>query len=64
MKNCNFYAERRNMMLYLEFSTYLHKFIAELDEPLQFIFLFDFSVIITGFILVMQWVEYDKEHKI
>lgn len=52
------------MMLYLEFSTYLHKFIAELDEPLQFIFLFDFSVIITGFILVMQWMEYDKEHKI
>lgn len=64
MKNCNFYAERRNMMLYSEFSSYLHRFITELDEPLQFIFLLDLSLIITGFILVMQWVEYDKEHKI
>lgn len=51
-------------MLYSEFSSYLHQFIIELDEPLQFIFLLDFSVIITGFILVMQWVEYDKEPKI
>ena len=51
-------------MLYSEFSSYLHRFIIELDEPLQFIFLFDLSLIITGFILLMQWVEYDKEHKI
>lgn len=53
-----------NIMLYSEFSSYLHRFITELDEPLQFIFLLDLSLIITGFILVMQWVEYDNEHKI